>query len=99
MRIPLRIQEKTAALLVAGLLASSISTASGQESTTRGFNLGVHLQDVHAEKAPAVAPGTDRHPGSLTSPLRLGRALGAGPRYSGYQYDRQTPKFSVQSAS
>ena len=44
MRIPLRIQELSAALLVVGLLAISISTVSGQESTTRGFNLGVHLQ-------------------------------------------------------
>ncbi len=44
MRIPLRIQEITTALLVVGFLAFSISTVNGQESTTRGFNLGAHLQ-------------------------------------------------------
>ena len=44
MRIPLRIQETVAALLVVGLMTFSASNVNGQESTTRGFNLGGHIQ-------------------------------------------------------
>jgi hypothetical protein len=44
MGIPIRIQTAVAALIFTGSLSLSAPDLRGQESTTRGFNLGVHLQ-------------------------------------------------------